>query len=167
MATVAYKFFRDWEIRPSTLRSGAVTIGVVGSGRARAAYMGLAVAGLLWCVATLVAAAVAVGPAGATTCPDPGLERTTVSASFQLVPFGPACRHEHTDPFGEPYDRVDVDPPAPVWRTALGAGALTGLVGAAGLVATTRPGAATQREGDDDSREREPVGGGSGVNRRR
>ncbi len=167
MATVAYKFPRDWGIRPSTLRSGAVTIGVVGSGRARAAYMGLAVAGLFWCVATLGAAVLAVGPAGSSTCPDPGMERTTVSASLQVVPFGPACRHEHTDPFGAPYDRVDVDPPAPVWRTALGAGALTGLVGVAALVATRRPGAATQREGDDGSREREPVGGGSGVNRRR
>ncbi len=128
--------------------------------------MGLAVAGLFWCVATLVAAVLAVGPAGAATCPDPGVERTTMSASFQLVPFGPACRYEHTDPFGEPYDRVDVDPPAPVWRTALGAGALTGLVGVAGLLATRRTidlrSDGGSGVGGDPDRQRDAVDSGRG-----
>jgi hypothetical protein len=109
----------------------------VGSGRARAAYTGLAVAGLAWCAATLVAALLAVGPAAATTCPTDVAERTEVRAELQVVPFGPTCRHERSDPFGEPYDDV-VDAPEPVWRTALVAGGLTGAVGVAGLISTRR-----------------------------
>ena len=148
--------------------SGAVTIGVVGHGRARGAFSGLAIAGLFWCSATLVAAVLAAGPAGASTCPEDGVARTEVHATLQLVPFGPTCRHERVDPFGEPYDEVEVDAPAPVWRTALAAGALTGVIGVAGLIGTRREGRADDGDGrsaEDD--EREAVGAGSTSDPRR
>ncbi|UDY36987.1 hypothetical protein [Dermatobacter hominis] len=139
----------------------------MGHGRARGAFSGLAIAGLVWCTATLLAAVVAAGPAGASTCPHDGLARTEVRAELQLVPFGPTCRHERIDPFGTPYDDVEVDPPEPVWRTALAAGALTGLVGAAGLVGTRRDddGADAEAGGEGGAdpgtdREREPVAAG-------
>jgi hypothetical protein len=135
--------------------------------------MGLAIAGLVWCSAIVVAAVVAAGPAGSATCADDGVERTTVTARLQFVPFGPTCVHERIDPFGEPYDEVEVDPPEPVWRTALAAGALTGVIGLGGVIATRRPDVIDLTDDDPDhehpdgDREPEPVGGGSGVNRHR
>lgn len=106
--------------------------------RGTAVYAGLLGAGLLWVTATVVAAVLAVGPVRSMACPSGGGFVHSDRVTLQVLPFGPTCRLEERDQVGAGLGTWVSVGPAPTWSRALLAGAVTALVGAAGLVLAPR-----------------------------
>ena len=121
-----------------TTPTGTLPAAAARPNRVLALSGGLLAAGLLWMLATLVAALIQVGPASDLACPSGDGFRTAERVELGVVPFGPTCVVPDRDRVGAPTGTARTSGPAPIWSRALLAGGMAALAGASGLVVVRR-----------------------------